>query len=158
MVGAAKLFFVCLLFGQKVLHKTLTFTGCADPIYLSIFFITDCSRSFQSLKANVNILYCYTVLETRKPSQFNYSSILKRISDRGGVKDTSLEAKYTKKKTEAKDSSSEDRPSRGQEPKTQAQVFSKKKDLQKFFSGGLRSERSTKNYSNDLQNFYHSKK
>ena len=135
MVGAAKVFFVCLLFGQKVLHKTLTFTGCADRIYLNIFFITDCSRSFQSLKTNINILYCYTVLETSKPSQINYSSILKRVSDRGGVKDTTLEAKYTKKKTEAKYSSFEDRPSRGegQEPKTQAQVFSKKKRSSKIF-------------------------
>ena len=42
---------------------------------------------------------------------------------RGGVEDTRLEAKAKdgKKKSEAKD-----RPSRGQGPRTQAQVFSKK--------------------------------
>ena len=46
------------------------------------------------------------------------------------------------KKSEAKDSSSEDRPSRGQgqkcsrpRPTTQAQVFSKKKVFKFFFSG-----------------------
>ena len=38
----------------------------------------------------------------------------------GGVEDTRLEAK-------AKDSPSDDRSSRGQGPRTQAQVFSKKK-------------------------------
>ena len=56
---------------------------------------------------------------------------------RGEVEDTRLEAKDTKK-SEAKASPSEDRLSRGQEqecarPRTQAQVFSKKKDLQKSF-------------------------
>ena len=50
---------------------------------------------------------------------------------RGGVEDTRLEAKAKdakKKKSEAKD-----RPSRGQGPRTQAQVFSKKKSLKIFF-------------------------
>ena len=56
----------------------------------------------------------------------------------GGVEDTRLEAKDTKKKSEAKDSLSEDRPSRsqGQEcsrPRTQPQVFSKKKGASKKF-------------------------
>ena len=54
-------------------------------------------------------------------------------------------AKGTKKsEAKAKDSFSEDRPSRGQgqecsrpRPRTQAQVFSKKKGLQKTFSGKL---------------------
>ena len=52
---------------------------------------------------------------------------------RGGVEDARLEAKAKDtKKFEAKD-----RPSRGQGqgPRTQTQVFSKKKDLQNFFSG-----------------------
>ena len=56
---------------------------------------------------------------------------------RGGVEDTRLEAKDTKT-SKAKDSLSEDRPFRGQEQecsrlsaRTQAQVFSKKKGLQK---------------------------
>ena len=45
----------------------------------------------------------------------------------------------TQKKSEAKakESPSEDRTSRGQGPRTQAQVFSKKKSLQNFFSGDL---------------------
>ena len=50
----------------------------------------------------------------------------------------------TQKKSEAKDSLSEDRPSRGQgqecsRPRTQAQVFPspKQKGLQNFFSGDL---------------------
>ena len=45
-----------------------------------------------------------------------------RLSNRGGVEDTRLEAK---------DSPTEDKPSRGQGPRTQAQVLSKKKGLQK---------------------------
>ena len=55
---------------------------------------------------------------------------------RGGVEKTRLEAKDTKKsEAKAKDSPSEDRPSRGQGqgPKTQAQVFSKKKAFKFFF-------------------------
>ena len=50
----------------------------------------------------------------------------------------------TQKKSEAKDSLSEDRPSRGQgqewsrpRPRTQAQAFSKKKVFKNFFSGDL---------------------
>ena len=66
---------------------------------------------------------------------------------KGGVKDTRLETKDTKK-SEAKDSPSEDRPSwgqgqnaQGQEPRTQAQVFSKKKKgLQKNFLGDLKKK------------------
>ena len=77
-----------------------------------------------------------------------------------GVEDTRLEAKDTKKseakdtkknprprtqkKSEAKDSLSEDRPleakekdAQGQGPRTQPQVFSKKKGLQKSFLGDL---------------------
>ena len=58
---------------------------------------------------------------------------------RGGVEDTRLEAKDTKKsEAKAKDSLSEDRHSQGQGPRTQAQVHSKKKKkkgLHKNFSG-----------------------
>ena len=43
-----------------------------------------------------------------------------------------LEAKNTKK-SEAKVSPSKDKPSRGQGPRTQAQVFSKKRSARKFF-------------------------
>ena len=65
----------------------------------------------------------------------------KLLSSRGGVEDTRLEAKAKDtKKSEAKDSFSEDRHSRGQgqecsRPRTQAQVLSKKKKTssQKFF-------------------------
>ena len=68
---------------------------------------------------------------------------------RGGVEDIRLEVKAKAKdtkKSEAKDSSSEDRPSgakdrnargQGQGPRTQAQVFSKKKVFKNFFSGVL---------------------
>ena len=71
---------------------------------------------------------------------------------RGGVEDTTLEAKAkdTKKKSEAKakDSLSEDRPSRGQgqecsrpRPRTKDTAASvlQKKNLQKSFSGNLKS-------------------
>ena len=65
-----------------------------------------------------------------------------RVKARSGVEDTRLEAKDTKK-SEAKDSLSEDRHSRGQgqecsrpRPRTQTQVLSKKKrrSSQKFFT------------------------
>ena len=68
------------------------------------------------------------------------------MMDRGGVKDTRLEAKAKDtKKSEAKDSLSEDRHSRGQGqgPRTQAQVLSKKKKKKK--KKGLH-----KNFSSDL--------
>ena len=50
-------------------------------------------------------------------------------TSRGEVKDTGLEAKDTKNfETKAKN-----RPSRGQGPRTQTQVFSKKKVFKKIF-------------------------
>ena len=69
-------------------------------------------------------------------------------NNRGGVEDTRLEAKVKDTKEnprprtafpradplEAKDKSAR---GQGQGPRTQAQVFSKKKGLQKFFSGNL---------------------
>ena len=63
---------------------------------------------------------------------------MRELQARGGVEDTRLEAKDTKK-SEAKDSFSEDTPSRGQGqgPKTQPQMFSKQKGFQKSFSGNL---------------------
>ena len=56
------------------------------------------------------------------------------MKTRGGVEDTRLKAKDTKN-FEAK---AKNRPSRGQGPRTQTQVFSKKKGLQNFFSGDLK--------------------
>ena len=53
------------------------------------------------------------------------------LNSRGGIEDTRLEAKAKVKDT--KNSKAKDRPSRGQGRRTQAQVFSKKKGLQKFF-------------------------
>ena len=61
-------------------------------------------------------------------------------------------------KSGAKDSPSENRPSRGQgqecsrpRTRTQAQVFSKKKGLQKFFSGVLQKKGHQKFFSGDRQ-------
>ena len=56
------------------------------------------------------------------------------MKTRGEVEDTRLKAKDTKN-FEAK---AKNRPSRGQGPRTQTQVFSKKKGLQNFFSGDLK--------------------
>ena len=96
------------------------------------------------------------------------SAAVERLLSRGGVEDTRLEAKDTKKseaKAKTKDSLSEDRQSRdqGQEcsrPRTEdtnASVL-KKKGFQKFFSGDLKKKkRSRKIFSADLQNFTHSK-
>ena len=68
----------------------------------------------------------------------------------------------TQKKSEAKatDSLSEDRHSRGQGPRTQAQVLSKKKKkkgLHKNFSSDLHKKRFPKNFSSAPQNFNNSK-
>ena len=77
-------------------------------------------------------------------SSFLGKSLFTRLPlfTRGGVEDTRLEAKDTKK-SEAKDSLSEDRPSRGQEqecsrprPRTKdaaASVFKKRKVFKKVF-------------------------
>ena len=62
------------------------------------------------------------------------------IFNRGGVEDTRLEAKDTKKsEAKAKDSLSEDGPSRGQgkDQGHSRKCFPKKKGLQKSFSGNL---------------------
>ena len=61
----------------------------------------------------------------------------------------------TQKKSEAKDSFSEDRHSRGQGPRTQAQMRSpkKKKGLRKNFSGDLQKKKKKglhKNFPSDL--------
>ena len=70
------------------------------------------------------------------------------VSSRGGV--TQGSRPKDTKKSEAKDSPSEDRSSQGQGPRTQAQVFSKKSDLkrkslQKYFSGDLQNFNNSKN-------------
>ena len=70
------------------------------------------------------------------------------------------------KKSEAKHSPSEDRPSRSQEqecsrprPRTQAQVFSeKKKVFKKMFQAFFSKKRLLKFFSGNLQNFNNSKK
>ena len=78
----------------------------------------------------------------------------------GGVEDTRLEAKAkdTKKsKAKAKDNLSEDRHSRGQGPRTQAQVLSKKKVFTKVFQAISTKKRFQKNFSSASQNFNNSK-
>ena len=86
------------------------------------------------------------------------SPLLLSIVTRGGVEDTRLEAKDTKKsEAKAKDSPSEDRPSRGQGPKTQAQVLSKKKVFRKFFQAISRKNRFAKNFLGASQIFNNSK-
>ena len=87
---------------------------------------------------------------------------------RGGVEDTRLEAKDTKKfETKAKDSLTEDRHSRGQEqecsrPKprtkdTSASVLQKKKVFTKIFQAISTKKRFPKNFSSAPQNFNNSK-
>ena len=101
-----------------------------------------------------------------RPSHTTLYFVLVRISQ-GSKPGPRTQTKY-----EAKDSPSENRHFQGQEPRTQAKVFSQtKKGLQKFFSGNLQEKKvfknffqalSTKNgleknFSADLQNFNHSK-
>ena len=68
------------------------------------------------------------------------------VKTRGGVEDTRLKAKDTKN-FEAK---AKNRPFRGQKPRTQTQVFSKKKKVFKIFFQAI-SKKS-------LQNFFQTKK
>ena len=58
-----------------------------------------------------------------------------------------------KKKSKAKDSLSEDRHSRGQGPRTQAQVLFKKKVFIKIFQVISTKKRFPKNFSSAPQNF-----
>ena len=78
-----------------------------------------------------------------------------RLFSRGGVEDTRLEAKDTKKnprprprtalpRTDPLEAKDRNDRGQGQGPKTQAQVFSKKKGLEKIFSGDLQKKRSWK--------------
>ena len=67
-------------------------------------------------------------------TQPNVITVFIWLGSRGGVEDTRLEAKDTKK-FEAKDSPSEDRTSRGQ-GHTRKCSSKKKEGFQKFFSGG----------------------
>ena len=83
--------------------------------------------------------------------------------NRGGVEDTRLEAKDTKKsEAKAKDSLSEDghsrgqgRNARGQGPRTQAQLQKKKKKkvFTKIFQAISTKNRFPKNFSSAPQNF-----
>ena len=70
------------------------------------------------------------------------------VLNRGGVEDTRLEAKDTKKirgqgqgtafpRTEPLEAKDRNARGQGQGSRTQTQVFSQKKRLQKFFSGDL---------------------
>ena len=70
---------------------------------------------------------------------------------RGGVEDTRLKAKDTKKKSEAKDSPSEDRPSRGQEqecsrPRTQAQAGPARGGFRGYIVPGPRGARKSSGF------------
>ena len=92
--------------------------------------------------------------------RISWSKQLIIVSSRGGVEDTRLmaKAKGTKKsEAKAKDSPSEDRPSWGQGPRTQAQVFSKKERSSKKFFRRSPKKRSSKFFSGNLQNFNNSK-
>ena len=97
------------------------------------------------------------------------SQLAAKLSNRGGVEDTRLEpkAKDTKKirgqgqpfrgqtllrpRTEMLEAKAKDRV------QTQAQVLSKKKGLQKKFSGDLQKKRFPKNFSDALQTLNNSK-
>ena len=84
--------------------------------------------------------------------------LIVRYAIRGGVEDTRLEAKAKAKDTKNFEAKAKDRPSRGQGqgPRTQAQVFSKKKGflknfqaiskkgLQKIFSGDFHLKKTKK--------------
>ena len=67
------------------------------------------------------------------------------MKTRGGVEDTRLKAKDTKNF----DAKAKNRPSRGQGPRTQTQVFSKKRSSKFFFR---RSQKKV------FKNFFHAKK
>ena len=80
---------------------------------------------------------------------------------RGGVEDTRLEAKDTKK-FEAKDSPSEDRPLEAKDRNARSQghrrkCSPKKQGLQENFLGVFQKLRSSKNISGELQKFNGSK-
>ena len=79
---------------------------------------------------------------------------------RGGVEDTRLEAKDTKKKSGPRTDPLEAkaRPSLGQGPRTQAQVFSKKIGLQNNFSGDFPKLRSSKIFFRRTTKFQQFKK
>ena len=79
---------------------------------------------------------------------------------RGEVEDTRLEAKDTKKNPRPRTAfpstdplEAKDRNARGQGPRTQAQVFSKKKRSSQNFSGDLKNKKKGlhENFSGDLQ-------
>ena len=99
-------------------------------------------------------------------NSFIYSQIYKLLT-RGGIEDTRLEAKAKDtKKSEAKDSLSEDRHSRGQgqefwRPRTKdtsASALQKKKKVStKIFQAISTKKRFPKNFSSAPQNFNNSK-
>ena len=86
------------------------------------------------------------ILKHRPDSITIRYSLNQKVSNRGGVEDTRLEAK-------AKDT----KKFRGQGPRTQTQVFSRKKKVfKKFFSGNLKKKGLQKSFSGekDLQKFF----
>ena len=83
-------------------------------------------------------------------AQFSLKRFWTESQTRGGVEDTRLEAKA--KDTKKFRGQGQVRPSggQGQGPRTQTQVFFKKKGLYKFFSGDLKKK--------GLQNFFSGEK
>ena len=123
------------------------------------------------------VLVCCFLCKSKFPSsQFNdlFRIFTIRVENvalpyRGGVEDTRLEAKDTKKsEAKAKDNLSEDRHSRGQgqecsrpRPRTKdtsASALQKKRSLQKFFRRSPKKKGLHKNFSSDLHEKTFSKK
>ena len=102
----------------------------------------------------LQLLGYHSALELKIKLQNENDVVCIGVLSRGGVEDTRLEAKAKDtKKSEAKDSLSEDRHSRGQGqaqglgPRTQAQVLSKKKKgLHKIFQAISKKKRSSQKF------------
>ena len=88
---------------------------------------------------------------------------VKKLIIRGGVEYTRLEAKAKDTKnprpsTDPLDAKDRNARRQGQGPRTQAQVFSKKKVFKKKFQAFSKKKKGLqKNFSGKLQNFNHSK-
>ena len=133
----------CVIFGSditaedKEFDKVLKKLGMSGKLSFLDVFLTSAPFlkhvfpfSYASTRA-INFDYFFVQCSFR----FLRAFVLGLLINRGGVEDTRLEAK-------AKNSVSEDRTSRGQgqecsrlRPRTQAQVYSKKKRSSKIFSG-----------------------
>ena len=103
-------------------------------------------------RKGLNLSVVHALLKTRETAKCG-----SMVTTRGGVEDTKLEAK-------AKDSPSEDRPSRGRglecsrlKPRTKdtgASVFQKKKSLQQKFLGDLQTRKTKKVFANFPRGFW----